>query len=193
MLRSPGIWGQGTWPEGGRGSPHPTITLWAPWGRGRELTCVASAKLSVRSSRRTQGVTCQERPNSAWCCHQLSPARGPEPLRHSFVTHHVLAPHGHPSPPGHPSQPIPQGFGVGSRNGGSHAHPGSSWGAPGQSPEHPPAAAPRAPAPSGAWGGPPWQEVAGGWGAHVPASGPASWGPLPGLASALAQLPSTTS
>lgn len=47
--------------------------------------------------------------------------------------------------------------------------------------------------PGGRLEGTPRWEGAGGWGANAPASGWASRGPLPGLASAPAQLPSTTS
>lgn len=72
-----------------------------PQGCGRGLTWVASAKLSVRLSHRTHGVTDQECPNSSLCCFELSPAQGPGPRCHHRVTHHG------PDPCSHPPQPRP--------------------------------------------------------------------------------------
>lgn len=72
--------GKGTW-GGGRVQGAPTPLSQPPHDTGAPggLTWVASAKLSVRLSRRTRGVTCQECRGSARRCHELSPTRGPEP------------------------------------------------------------------------------------------------------------------
>lgn len=94
---------------GGGSSPQDTVTsVGDPRDAGGGLTWVASAKLSVRLSLRTHGVTDQECPNSSLCCCELSPAQGPGPPCHHCVTHHSPDHHGHPphrDPHGHPSQP----------------------------------------------------------------------------------------